>query len=245
MRIAALSDIHGNLWALDAVLADVARRNVDVIVNLGDIFSGALWPAQTADRLIPLAFPTIRGNHERQVLTTPRADMRLSDLHAADRLGAEHLQWMQQLPARLALTPEVLLVHGTPHSDLDYFLHSVDVAGLRSATAAEMAARAGAAGAAVILCGHTHLQAVAQLADGRLIVNPGSVGLQAYADDFPHAHVVEMGSPAARYAIVEQRRDGWSAQLLEVDYDWRTAAGVAASHGRGDWARALLTGRVQ
>jgi predicted phosphodiesterase len=54
MRIAAISDIHGNLGALDAVLADIGRRGVDVTVNLGDILSGALEPSATADRLIEL-----------------------------------------------------------------------------------------------------------------------------------------------------------------------------------------------
>ena len=69
MRIAAVSDIHGNLFALDAVLADIARRGVYLIVNLGDIVSGPLLPLDTAQRLMALGLPTIRGNHERQVLT--------------------------------------------------------------------------------------------------------------------------------------------------------------------------------
>ncbi|MDZ4355615.1 MAG: metallophosphoesterase family protein, partial [Variovorax sp.] len=68
MRIVALSDIHGNLPALNAVLADVARRGADLIVNCGDILSGPLWPAETAERLMALDLPTIAGNHERQLL---------------------------------------------------------------------------------------------------------------------------------------------------------------------------------
>jgi predicted phosphodiesterase len=62
MRLAALSDIHGNLPALEAVLADIGRRGVERIVNLGDIVSGPLWPRETAARLLPLALPTVRGN---------------------------------------------------------------------------------------------------------------------------------------------------------------------------------------
>jgi len=61
MKIAAISDIHGNLFALDAVLADIDRRDVDLIVNLGDILSGPLLPRETADRLMALDLPTIRG----------------------------------------------------------------------------------------------------------------------------------------------------------------------------------------
>src|SRR4051794_36985237 len=69
MRIAALSDVHGNLAALDAVLADLAGQDVDAVVNLGDLLSGAVQPRETADRLMALGLPTVRGNHERQLLT--------------------------------------------------------------------------------------------------------------------------------------------------------------------------------
>jgi predicted phosphodiesterase len=63
VKLAAISDIHGNLAALDAVLAHIARRGVGKIVNLGDILSGPLQPSETADRLMALALPTISGNH--------------------------------------------------------------------------------------------------------------------------------------------------------------------------------------
>ena len=65
MNFAAIADIHGNLLALEAVLADIARRGISTIVNLGDLLSGPLWPAETADRLQSLNLPTVSGNHER------------------------------------------------------------------------------------------------------------------------------------------------------------------------------------
>ena len=83
MRIAAISDIHGNLGALDAVLADIARRGADLTVNLGDLLSGPLLPRETADRLMALDLPTISGNHERQLLAPDAAAMSASDRHAA------------------------------------------------------------------------------------------------------------------------------------------------------------------
>ncbi|EJL21965.1 metallophosphoesterase [Novosphingobium sp. AP12] len=244
MKIAAISDIHGNLAALDAVLADAAARGVDQIVNLGDILSGALFPEATADRLMALGLPTIRGNHERQLLELAPERMGLSDRHAAACLRPEQLAWIADLPATLRLSPEVLMVHGTPGSDLDYFLETVDEAGLRPATGAEVLERVGNVDAAVLLCGHTHVARVVRLADGRLIVNPGSVGLPAYADDLPFAHAVESGSPYARYAILTQSAGAWSAELCAVDYDWEQAARDAEANGRMDWARALRTGRV-
>jgi putative phosphoesterase len=244
MKIAVISDIHGNVAALDAVLANAATRQVDQIVNLGDICSGGLFPRETADRLMPLRFPTIRGNHERQISDHPRERMSLSDRHAFDHLSAEQLAWLAALPSTMRLSDDVLLVHGTPDSDLTYFLETVTEEGLRKATREEVRHRAGSVDAAVILCGHTHLQRVMTLDDGRMIVNPGSVGLPAYDDDRPHAHLVESGSPHARYAVLSNEGDGWEVDLLSVGYDWERAARDAEANARPDWARALRTGRV-
>lgn len=244
MKIAVIADIHGNIAALDAVLADAATRHVEQIVNLGDICSGGLFPRETADRLMPLGLPTIRGNHERQLTQQPPERMGLSDRHAADTLQPEQRAWLATLPATLRLSDEILLVHGTPDSDLAYFLESVTEQGMRPATHNEVARRAGPVDAAVILCGHTHIQRAMTLDDGRLILNPGSVGLPAYGDDRPYPHVVEAGSPHARYAILSDAGHGWTADFHAVDYDWEQAARDAAANGRMDWAKALRTGCV-
>lgn len=245
MRIAAISDIHGNLAALDAVLADIARRGVDHIVNLGDILSGPLDPVGTADRLIPLALPTISGNQERQLLTLDIAAMGASDAYAAALLTDAHRAWLAGLPATMRFAPDVLLCHGTPDSDLLYYLDHVDPSGARPATPAEIDLRTGGESAALILCGHTHLPRIHRRANGQLIVNPGSVGLPAYDDIHPWPHVMESGGPQARYAIAERGEDGrWTADPIAIDYDWESAARTAEARGRPDWAMALRTGRM-
>lgn len=157
-----------------------------------------------------------------------------------------HWQWLAGLPATLRLSPDVLLCHGTPASDLDYYLDHVDPWGTRAATDTEIAARTGSETAALLLCGHTHVPRAYRRPSGQLIVNPGSVGLPAYEDDRPFSHVMESGGPHARYAIVERDADGqWRAELLSVDYDWETAARTAERRGRPDWAIALRTGRMK
>lgn len=244
MKIAVLSDIHGNIAALDAVLADAVERGADRIVNLGDICSGGLFPMETAERLMALDLPTIRGNHERQLLEQAPEQMGLSDRHAALTLRPEHFAWLAALPETLWLTEDILLVHGTPDSDLAYYLETVTENGIRAATLTEVKARTGTVPAPVILCGHTHVPRVVALDDGPLIVNPGSVGLPAYDDVRPHPHKVETGSPHARYAMLTQKEGAWRAELLCVDYDWDQAARDAEANGRPDWARALRTGRV-
>jgi predicted phosphodiesterase len=257
MRLAAVSDIHGNLPALDAVLADIAAHGVDLIVNLGDILSGPLWAGRTADRLMALELPTIAGNHERQLLTHARSKMSASDAHTFDELEPHHRAWIAGLPATMAVTDEVFCCHGTPTSDLTYFLETIEPGfagvgrgfnGVRAATVAEATERAGRALAGMahglILCGHTHVPRMLALADGRLIVNPGSVGLQGFDDTHVHPHVIETRSPHARYAILERRPAGWDVSLRAVAYDWQAAAQRAEVEGRPDWADALRTGFV-
>lgn len=252
MRLAVISDIHGNLPALEAVLADIAASGAERIVNLGDILSGPLWPAETAERLMALGLPTIRGNHERQLLTLTSEGMGASDAFAAAAITPAQRDWLAALPTTLELSAEVFCCHGTPASDFVYFLETVTdegwrgaaAPGVRPATLAEAAQRAADVRHGPILCGHTHVPRTLQLDDGRLLVNPGSVGLQAYDDGHPRAHVVENGTPHARYSLLTRRAAGWQVELRALPYDWAAAARRAEANGRGDWADALRTGHV-
>lgn len=245
MRIAAISDIHGNLPALDAVLEDIARRGCDLIVNLGDIASGPLWPRETLERLIPLHLPTIAGNHERQLLADP-AGLAPSDAHARSALTPAQLDWVRALPPRLRLD-DVLLCHGTPDSDLAYLLEDLAPPGLAAAPADTVAARLQhpeARDAAVVVCGHSHTPGQLRLDDGRLVCNPGSAGLPAFDTAYPVPHQVGTGTPHVRYAMLERGDGRWHARLLAVGYDHEAAARRAAGLGRADWAHALRTGTM-
>jgi putative phosphoesterase len=243
MKLAVLSDIHGNLGALDAVLADCAARGVETIVNLGDILSGPLEPAATAARLMALDLPTIRGNHERQLLEDDHAVMGPSDRHALAELDERALQWLAAVPVWLQIG-DILLCHGRPGDDMRYLLETVEPAGARAATTAEVAERLDGIDARLILCGHSHRPRMMRLDDGRLVVNPGSVGLPAYGWDWPHAHKMETGTPHARYAVIENSVAGYAVELVAVTYDWEAAAACAEANGRPEWAKALRTGRA-
>jgi len=244
MKLAVISDVHGNYAALEAVLSHIAQQSPDLIVNLGDALSGPLLPFETAERLMGLGLPTVRGNHERQLLTLSPDRMGASDLFAAERMGSEQHAWMATLPESLLIGDDVLLVHGTPDSDLTYFLETLEDGDCRPATRDEAAARAGHGSASMILCGHTHIPRVMHLDDGRLIVNPGSVGLQAFDDDTPFPHTMAAGTPHARYALVERVGDNWHVEMMAIEYDWNAAADLAEQQGRPDWAQALRTGRL-
>lgn len=245
MRIAVLSDIHGNLPALTAVLRDLALRHgqVDAIVNLGDSLSGPLLPQETAVFLMAQPWVHLAGNHERQLLDGAPGNRGPSDRYAHAQLSAEVFAWMAGLPPVQWLSEEVFMCHGTPRRDDEYFLETVEAPRLRPATPAEIDERLGKHTAAVVLCGHTHTPRAQRTESGQLLVNPGSVGLQAYeVATHDHRHVVENRSPNARYAIVEKRAGQWQAQLLSVPYDHAQAADMARQRGRPDWEVALLYG---
>jgi predicted phosphodiesterase len=244
MRIAAISDVHANLPALECVLDDLGRRSVDLIVDLGDKVSGPLWPRETADLLMRSRIVHIAGNHERQVLTSSPGEKGFVDSFACQSLTPDQLDWLSTLPGTLEPFEDVLCVHGTPRSDLEYLLASVEPTGARQATSEEIEQRVAGWSGSLLLCGHTHLARHVVMPSGLTIVNPGSVGWQAYDDDQPHPHLMESGSPHARYAIVEKTVSGWAVELVLVDYDWDLAAKQAVENGRADIARAIRTGRV-
>ena len=249
MRVALVSDIHGNRWALEAVLDHIAGRRVDAIWNLGDILSGPLEPAATADILMPLALPTIRGNHERQLLACAERPGGPSDQFAFTHTERWHHDWLRGLP--VALTPHagVRLCHGSPRSDVELLLETVELDGQRPARPDEIAERITAEPARLIACGHTHVPRLVQAHDGRVIVNPGSVGLPAYESAHPLAppeqpavYYVENSSPHASYAIVDQVEAGWEVSFHRVVYDWESAAACAERNNRPEWGYALRTG---
>jgi predicted phosphodiesterase len=246
MKFAAITDVHGNCVALEAVLRDIAALGIRDVVNLGDHVSGPLEARRTADLLMTQTITTIRGNHDRQLVELPRDAMGPSDRHAYDELEKRHLDWLTGLPATAQFRDEVLLCHGTPASDTTYWLETVTSDGVVCAAPIEDIERQAAGiDASLILCGHTHLPRVVRLRDGRLIVNPGSVGCPGYDYDVPIFHKVESGNPNACYAVLEQTPQGWSATVRHVPYDHLAMADLARRNGRSEWASALATGWIR
>jgi len=97
----------------------------------------------------------------------------------------------------------------------------------------------------LILCAHTHLARAVRLADGRMIVNPGSVGSPGYRDVHPYPHVVEAGSPDARYAVLERADGDWQVTFRHVPYDHETMAALARRNGQPELANAIATGWIK
>ena len=88
----------------------------------------------------------------------------------------------------------------------------------------------------LILCAHTHVARAVRLRDGRLIVNPGSVGSPGYRDTHPFPHVIEAGTPDARYAILELADGNWRVTFRHVPYDHEAMAALARQNGQPELA---------
>ena len=252
IKIAAISDIHSNVFALEAVLADIKRHNVDQIVNLGDILYGPIAPKATYELLMANqdAIITIRGNQDRQIYETTAAEIASSQTMAfiIDDLPKEAIEWMRALPFDYRLSNEVYLCHGSPTDDMIYLLEDIQTGQPMVRNDADILALLNGIDSSVIICGHTHIPRTITLSTGQIIVNTGSVGYPAYEDDLPILHKMQTYSPHASYALIEcvENEQGrrWQTQHIKVAYDYEAAAKLALKNGREDWAFALRTGRV-
>ncbi len=149
------------------------------------------------------------------------------------------------MPATLTYKDRVFLCHASPTDDAAFWLDSITAEGsVRASPIEAIEAEAAGVNAEIILCGHTHIPRVARLRDGRLVVNPGSVGLPGYDGKLPVPYVVEVGTPHACYAILEHGRAGWSATIRYVPYDPAAMAALARGKGMKIWANAIATGWV-
>ena len=177
--VAVLSDIHGVLPALDAVLAEPAVRDAERIVLTGDIAAGP-QPAPVLDRLLGLGdrVTWVRGNADRELVELARGQVddvgdQIAEW-AAKQLSADHVDWLARLPYPVTLPVdgfgEVVFCHATPRDDAEVVV--VDsrldrwtevLAGLPDEVM-------------TVVCGHTHMP-FTRLANRRQIVNPGSVGM--------------------------------------------------------------------
>jgi predicted phosphodiesterase len=245
MKFAAIADVHGNCVALEAVLADIAAIGITEVVNLGDHVSGPLEARRTAGLLIERGFPSIPGDQDRVLVELSLAGPDASDRIDYKQLDRKHLDWLAGLRPTMVYRDDVFLCHGSPKNDTAYWLDQVTNNGTVQASPIEdVEAEAAGIAASLILCGHTHIPRVVRLRDGRLVVNPGSVGCPGYEGRKPVFHRVQAGTPDACYAILERTLRGWSATFRYVPYDHMSMADLARRNGWPVWASALATGWV-
>ncbi len=207
MRIAVLADIHGNLPAFESALAAAKREAPDLLVIAGDVVNGAPDSRACWDLARAECDVLLRGNHERYVLDrgTPAGDPlwlgpRFRTLGWARAQLTDVLDEIRALPIALPLQPDVLLMHAGPADDhVNLYPWSDDGSLERVLDPATEA---------LLVRGHNHLPFHRTLADGRLLVSVGAVGLSL------------VGRPEARFGLLTRHaRRGWTVRHVSLPYD--------------------------
>jgi predicted phosphodiesterase len=246
MRIAVISDTHGNLLALDAVLADLdSAVPVDEIIMAGDFAFGGPFPAECVERVRERGLRAVRGNTDEFIVevatggSRPAQDVEESQRHdpaqvdidrwAAERLTDDQINYLAALPLQITIPGpaggSLAIVHATPWST-----HRPVTANAPAEVAQRML---DASGAQALGYGHIHVQYQRRI-DGRLLAAVGSVGLPFDGDR------------RAAYAVFMSVRDGWDVEFRRVGYNVDAAIkqvldrGVTNAAGFGATLRSAL-----
>ncbi|MDN4494468.1 metallophosphoesterase family protein [Ureibacillus aquaedulcis] len=241
MKIAVISDIHGNLDALQAVLLDIKNRGIKEIYNLGDSLYGPLFPIETYRLLVKEKIQSIRGNCDRILLDSDTDNATVQ--YVQDLLGEDQKEWISNLPFSLE-TEDFYFCHGTPSSDVGYLLEEMSPNGSMLKKTEDIMELVKGISQNIIFCAHTHIPRVVYLPNHKIVINPGSVGLPAYEDELPIYHKMESGSPYGNYTIVTKQEDECFIEQILIPYNRDEAIRQSEKNGRSDWVKALQTGRV-
>lgn len=216
-RFAIFSDVHANLPALDAVLADIGRHAISQCYCLGDVVDFAPWPNEVIARLRERQIPVLRGNHDQRVacdepVTTmavhspEEREARVEAIALSKRvITEENRRWLQALPdsLRLDLPLPILLVHASPRSLSEYLYADT--------TAHTLLAFPQLHDIDALICGHTHFACVREIDRGTsrplLFANPGAVGR------------IKPGQPQASWLLGEIREGKLTLTVKTVQYD--------------------------
>ena len=245
MRLAFISDIHGNLPALEAALREIAARNVEATYHLGDLVGYGPWPNEVIDRIRAAGIAGVSGNYDTTVALghpscgcqhhDPRHKALSAESYAWTRahVTAANRRYLAGLPFRLDLRPRgghragpgVILVHGAATLNTVYWREDRSDRFCR-----KMIARLGAREGDAVLFGHTH-EPWTRVVDGRTLVNTGSVGRP------------KDGDPRGSYALMDVGPDGIGISFPRAGYDLaRTTAAIAAAGLPPELGTILRTG---
>jgi putative phosphoesterase len=235
MRVAIVSDIHGNRRAFQAVLADLRQVAPDLVVHGGDLAAGGAHPADIIDQLRALAWPGVRGNTDEMLWAPERlaeyaaANPKIAPLLARIQetipptlasIGEERLRWLEELPPRCS-QPGFSVVHASPDNCWRAPMPNASDDELRSTYASLRAP--------IVVYGHIHVPYIRRL-PGMTVANTGSVS-QSYD-----------GDRRASYLLI----DGETITIRRVEYDVESEAEELLRSGlpHAEWlARILLAGK--
>jgi len=231
MKLALISDIHGNLLALEAALAALARQNVDHIICLGDVAAFGPQPREVLALLREINCPIVMGNTDEWLLDPHPHPVRDEDspkVTAVEMWAAEQLteadkrfieSFQPTIPHQLSETISLLCFHGSPRSNTEI---------IRAETAEDLLAEALNNETATILAGgHTHTQLLRRYKDS-FVINPGSVGLPW---EYRRGSTDVRNPPWAEYAIIQAEDSQPNITFYRVHYDIKALIETAYQSG--------------
>ncbi|PAB60733.1 metallophosphoesterase family protein [Anaeromicrobium sediminis] len=215
MRIGFITDIHSNKYALEEILKDTKKRNLDKIFCMGDLVGYGPFPNEVINKIKEEKIPTIQGNYDQSVGEELMAcgcdykdqkvmEMGVKSLYwTQENTSDENKKWLRELPKEMDVEVEenkIKLVHGSPRRNNEYLYEDADV--LEEVTEK--------ADFNILVCGHTH-KPYGKYVNNVFVVNAGSVGKPKH------------GNPNGTYVILDIK-DDIHMEIVEVEYDYEKMA---------------------
>jgi predicted phosphodiesterase len=230
-RFAVITDIHGNLAALEAVLADMDQYSPDAVICAGDLAANGPKPRETVELIAGSSMLTIRGNMDDSVLTSDWP----ASAWAREQIGRAGLAFLNSLSFSCRITPpggrspmdDLLVAHSTPRSNDELLileLHPQTTSFQKLTPPEEAAQMLAGSRAGLIVYGHIHYFSAGEIGEQRL-ASIGSVG-------FPFD-----GDPRAAYGLLDWDGHGWAVTPVRVVYDYEGAAADIERSGQPAAAR--------
>ena len=228
MKIAVISDIHGNIQALDAVLENIREENCEKIFCLGDLAMAGPQPFETVEKIRELQkttdFTIIQGNTDEMIANCDNQILHMLEennpvmAHALESdittVSEEQKNYLRNLPSQKEIEIEglkILLVHGSPRKNNENIFDNLKIE--------EVEEMISGTNADIIFCGHTHVPCGYQTNTKQTVVNAGSVG-RPFSEE-----------PKSCYAVLEINNREFSIKHNLVDYDFKTAAKLLEQRG--------------
>jgi predicted phosphodiesterase len=214
MRIAVVSDIHGNLLALEAVMEDLKARSPDEVWCAGDLAWGGPWASECIDIVRDAGWTTVKGNTDiwitgdPQNVEDPTARGEMMEMANAHNISEENAAWLINLPLGHTGPGAILMVHASPQSPF--------VAPFPDDPPSDFNIYEGLA--TLVIYGHVHHGFVKRLPDDTIVANPGSVGLP-------------WDGPEASYLLIDQRGPDLTLRHRRIPFDVAAAEAKAKELG--------------
>ena len=235
MKIALISDIHGNISALETVWYSIKEKGISEVYNLGDSLYGPLWPEETAQFIMKNNIESILGNEDESLVKNK--NLNETEKYTLNQLSISSINWLRTLP-EIYNNDLFTLFHGSPGNNKKYFLENIYDGKIVIKSNEEIKEGIKEIKTKYIGFGHSHLERILTIND-QILINAGSVGLPAFFDDIPE-HKIETYNNFTKYIVINDEK----IEICNIPYDYKSACKRAKENNRNDWSKYIENGRA-